>query len=196
MSADAIYLSQLLMTKVSHDLAGMAGSVLNGIELFEETEDREMLALSKESAKSFISRVKYYRATLGLDGAFVNAHEVRTLMEDFVATFRHITVDFKIESADSKTLRLALILVMLACETFTRGGVIVVEISPTTGALKVLAHGEQLQFSEEMLAAVGGEISELSAKFAPALYSSFLAILYRKKISVDVSPHVVAFKAL
>lgn len=178
------------MTKVSHDLAGMAGSVLNGIELFEETNDRETLTLAKDSAKIFIARVKFYRAVLGLDGAFVNANEVKILAEEFTKTFRKVTLDFRIKEADVKTLRLSMLLVMVAVETFTKGGVLLVE---NTDGLKVMAQGESLVLDDETKDALEGSLSEMKAKYAPALLCSFLLKFYRKKLSVDASRHVVAF---
>lgn len=191
-SADAIYLSQLLMTKVSHDLAGMAGSVLNGIELFEETNDAESVALSKDSAKAFIARVKFYRAVLGLDGAFVNASEVKALTDAFLQTYRKITLDFKIKEVDVKTLRLAMLLAMIVTDAFTKGGVITMDNAD--GNLSVVAQGENINFTEETGQAMEGELSELSAKYAPALLCSFLLKFYKKKLTIDASRHVVAFK--
>ena len=191
MSADAIYLSQLLMTRVSHDLAGMAGSVLNGIELFEEMNDPETIALSKDSAKAFIARVKFYRAVLGLDGAFVNANEVKVLTDEFLRTYRKITLDFKIKEADAKTLRLAMLIAMVLTDTFTKGGVILMD---NKDGLSIVAQGENINFTPEIEEALNGELSELSAKYAPALLCSFLLKFYKKKMTVDATRHVVTFK--
>ena len=109
-------LNEVYVTKMSHDLAGIIGTLRNTAELAEIDADfmTEGLALLKNSAGVLAARLKFFRALLGLD----------TKIETPIATayLETITATFHLNGAIEN--RLSLAFVLLATECLLRGGTI------------------------------------------------------------------------
>lgn len=59
---------QLLYTRISHDLAGVAGAIYNGAELMEESAEnlQDVTPILMQSAENLIARLKFFRQTFGV----------------------------------------------------------------------------------------------------------------------------------
>ena len=59
---------QLLYTRISHDLAGVAGAIYNGTELMEESAEnlQDVTPVLMQSAGNLIARLKFFRQTFGV----------------------------------------------------------------------------------------------------------------------------------
>ena len=59
---------QLLYTRISHDLSGVAGAVYNGAELIEESVEnvQDAAPILMQSAESLIARLRFFRQAFGL----------------------------------------------------------------------------------------------------------------------------------
>ena len=65
---DNLILSQLVFTRISHDLSGAMGAVYNGTELLQDdpTFVEEATDLIHNSAKDLMARARFFRQTFGL----------------------------------------------------------------------------------------------------------------------------------
>src|SRR6201993_762535 len=70
---DALDLAALLCSRVCHDLISPAGAIVNGLEVFEESEDEETrtfaLELIKKSARTASARLQFCRIAFGAAGS-------------------------------------------------------------------------------------------------------------------------------
>src|SRR5690349_59192 len=87
---DPLLLTQLLCTRLCHDLAGPVGAVAAGVELTasDPTQiDQETLSLIGNSSAAASRKLKFLRAALGIPSAPTN---LRALIEGFLgATAGH-----------------------------------------------------------------------------------------------------------
>ena len=66
---DSLELTQLITTRISHDLSGMLGAVYNGTELLLEDVSfaQESASLIQSSSENVIARMRFFRQTFGLN---------------------------------------------------------------------------------------------------------------------------------
>ncbi len=109
-------LNEVYVTKMSHDLSGIIGTLHNTAELAEMDSEfvAEGLLLLKNSADVLAARLKFFRALLGSDTKIDSAVAVQYLST--------ITAMFHINGVVEN--RLSLAFVLLATECLLRGGTI------------------------------------------------------------------------
>jgi len=88
MSAD-LNLSQLLSSRICHDLVGVAGAINAGIELICEdpSEIDAPLGLMAASAEQVTRRLSFFRIAFGSSGRVdspINAEEIKKLSEEYL----------------------------------------------------------------------------------------------------------------
>ncbi len=105
-----------LITKISHDISGCAGTVLNTSELLmlEQNVDTEILSLLNQGAKNLIARLKFFRCILGLKTEINNG-----IADNYLKT---LSVPFTLEGTVQTPVDLAVVL--LLSELLIRGGTI------------------------------------------------------------------------
>ncbi len=109
-------LNEVYVTRMSHDLAGTIGTLGNTVELFEIDSSfvKEGTSLLKESGRILASRLKFFRALLGLETEITNV-----IGDNYLKTMVPL---FTINGTVSTRLHLAFLL--LASEILVRGGIV------------------------------------------------------------------------
>jgi len=125
-------LTEAIVVKISHDLAGGIGAFSNTIDLMKMDAgfQQEGLGLLEDTGKMLNARLKFFRALFGLENKTISMG----LVKDYVATLASpIQLQGKIAS------RLQLAMVALGIELLGLGGSIAVE------ANAVVLEGKEIQ---------------------------------------------------
>lgn len=195
--------TQLLLSRICHDLAGPTGAVINGIELIEELgddPDAEAMALIALSARTVSRRLQYHRVAFGLaEGAAGSSEDCRglasQLLEGGKIALEWRTTEGNIALGDAAS-KLLLNMILLAIESLPRGGRIEVDLTPQPAAVvaSVFARGDGARPSEEvnMVSGDGAATGELTARTVLGYFAARLAedASTRISLSTEVSDSV------
>ena len=168
-------LNELIMTRVSHDLAGICGALYNTAELLEidETFGAEAGPLIKSSTGALTARLKFFRALFGLDGA--------PLDSDIVNNYLHtLSASFDLKGNVCNRMQLAGILI--CADMMIRGGQIDVKENSVSGVGSVKVH-------DRLSDVLKGKTDGIDPKLAPVAW----LFAYRQKnngvLKVNITPN-------
>lgn len=123
-------ISELICTRISHDIIGNIGAVANASELLEEG-DLDFLddikAILKSSSFNLTSRMKFFRLAFGLDNSnLTNADLVKQTVTDYLSSLggENCAFNLKFNIINSELVKPALIMVMIMSDLLYRGGII------------------------------------------------------------------------
>jgi histidine phosphotransferase ChpT len=179
-------LAQLVCSRLCHDLAGISGAIVNGIELATEGSpgaDAEALALVGQSARRVSARIEFFRAAFGANAPAQALADVAVLAEGYLAGS---PVGLKPIAGPSATarlapdgVRLALVLMMVAAGCLPRGGTIRIHAAELADGIGIslTASGKGATVRPEIAAALGGrpEPGSSSPREIHALWAGYLA---------------------
>lgn len=121
-------ITELICTRLSHDIIGNIGAVANAVELLEE-DDLEFLddikSILKNSSQTLTARLKFFRMAFGLDNATLeDVALVSKTAQDYLATLGNkeypIRLNFNVATASKR--KLALQMIMIMADILIRGG--------------------------------------------------------------------------
>ena len=96
---DKMFLTELLVTRLSHDLVGNIGALSNAVELMADEDDDDKEDINKIltlSSSVLIKRLKFFRLCFGLSNAKVNSLEdLNNIICDYISTIGN--PNYKIE---------------------------------------------------------------------------------------------------
>ncbi len=131
--------TELVCTRISHDLAGNIGAVANAAELLEEG-DLDFLddikAILKHSSQTLAARMKFFRMAFGLDNANLeNTDIVMKTAQDYLSCLgnKDYPVELRFEVNTPGKYRKALQMLMIMADLLIRGGQL--RIFETAGGL-------------------------------------------------------------
>ncbi len=124
--------NELLITRLSHDLAGSIGAVANAVELLEEDSSgfiESITSILKTSSSSLAARLKFFRMTFGVRNANLeNIDTVIKTAEDYINSQTNknfpVCLTYSVSNIDNR--KTSLIMIMLLTDIIIRGGKIVV----------------------------------------------------------------------
>ena len=98
--------TELVCTRLSHDIIGNIGAVANAVELLEEGDldfMDDIKSILKNSSSTLASRLKFFRMAFGLDNANLEDNNlVKTIAQDYLHTIGNkdfpINLQFNIAS--------------------------------------------------------------------------------------------------
>lgn len=174
--------TELLCSKLCHDLVSPVGAVANGMELVAElggAMDDEIARMIGDSAALASVRLRFFRAAYGLSGGQdTNSPEELKSLAESRAKAEGYRLDWHVEptrlAGSGKPGKLALNLQLLAEEALMRGGVIRLR---SEAGLEAIAEGEGAALRAEQLAALrpDASVAELTARTVHAYYTARLA---------------------
>lgn len=173
-----IYISEIMATRLSHDLIGNIGAVANAVELLNEgdEDDREDISnILNFSSKVLSRRLKFFRLCFGLSNAAVKTtEELAAVMQDYLLTLGNpnLPTTLALEIDTPKIYKLVMPAVMMMADTIVKGGKITAR--QTDDALLVTAEsGAPLNAAKlANIARVldGREAEENPSSYAPLYY--------------------------
>lgn len=178
--------TQLLVSRICHDLAGGISALSTGSELLveeNETPDSDTLNLIALSAKQTTHRLQFLRVAFGLgggEGGTVTTHALAKLVSDHLDGGRVSLVwseeNLRIDLAAGKLL---LNLCLIAAEALPRGGVVDVGVQALDAGLgfAVSATGDGASIKADVQAAVntGVDVEILTPRTVHGYFCAALA---------------------
>ena len=141
---DALRLAALLCSRLTHDLAGPAGAVANGLELaFDDGAGNQAADLTREASGQLKNRLAFFRRAYGT-GEGMTWDEARQISEAYLLRTRFQLVWPETPPDNSPLARLVLNMILCAMESTPAGGVLEVELS---AAPAVSAVGELVELT-------------------------------------------------
>jgi histidine phosphotransferase ChpT len=191
-------ITQLLCSRLCHDLVGPIGAINNGVELIGEAPDmlEDSLSLLSNSASQASRRIAFYRAAFGFGGGDGPGalKEVREISHDFVAG-SPVTLNWPDDSVmiilPKNAVKLLMILIFLGVGTLIRGGTLDVQIAEQGGTANIIikATGKGAMLKEDLGAALSPAFSvdDLTAHTVHAHFATMLAGSVGAEVSVQVA---------
>lgn len=157
--------TELVCTRLSHDIVGNIGAVANAVELLEEGDVdfmEDIKSILKTSSQTLSFRLKFFRMVFGLSNSNLeDTSVVEKTAADYLKTIGNkdypITLSFKIFSAEK--CRTALLMIMILADILIRGG----EINVSEENNRIIAQIEKkFKISEEKLNKIKATLSNRS----------------------------------
>lgn len=199
--------TELLASRLCHDMVSPVGAVKTGVELFTEfgdDSDGETLGLITKSALQASEKLQFFRLAYGSAGrtaSGVTVADAIALIESVCGNQRTTVETGELDSAPPPgAIKIMLNGALLATDCLPRGGVVRVASAPEGGdgfAIRVAAAGERAGLDDEMSAALSGAASpeELTPKTAHAYYTAILARDLDGGLAVETSqPDEIVFR--
>lgn len=185
-------LSELICTRISHDLIGNIGAVANAVELMDE--DPEAIDDAKPilsiSSKVLTARLKFFRLAFGLNNTGVKTTaEIIKQSEEYIATIGSHTSPIKLNFNFSTPAlyKIVMLGIMIMADVFIRGGEL--NIAETANGLTFTADSQSALSSGKL--AVMQEVlnaempAENPAQSAPLIY--MMRLLNDTPVKITVS---------
>jgi len=153
-------LSELILTKFCHDIAGAVGALMNGAELLIDSfDDKEFLQQATntlvDSSKFLTYRLRFFRAAFGTPKQNYAPATAIQLATDYISTLNHITLNWEDEGVeDFAVTRIKLITCFICISTLIRGGNI------SISQRRITVSGQNVVLPELMSLALEGDDSQ------------------------------------
>ncbi|MBP5698276.1 MAG: hypothetical protein J6W96_01960, partial [Alphaproteobacteria bacterium] len=128
-----IYTSEVVATRLSHDLIGNIGAVSNAVELLNEDDDSDkddIINILNFSAQTLSRRLKFFRLCFGLSNTGVkDIDEVKNIIHDYLSTLGNpnFPIDLKFKVETPQVYKIIMPAAMMMADTLVKGGAIVIE---------------------------------------------------------------------
>lgn len=137
------FVSELICTRLSHDIVGNIGAVANAVELLEE-DDMDFIddikSILSTSSKTLAARLKFFRMTFGLTNANIeNKDVVIKTAQDYLFTLgnKDYPINLIFDVKKNNNIKNALLMVMIMGDILIRGGNIHIEELETSLIAKI-----------------------------------------------------------
>lgn len=123
-----IFLSEVLMTRLSHDLIGNIGAVANAVELLndgDEDDKEDISNILNFSSNVLSKRLKFFRLCFGLSNASVkDINELMAITKDYLLTLGNpnFPIDLNLSISTPKIYKLVMPSVMMMADVIVKGG--------------------------------------------------------------------------
>lgn len=137
------FVSEVIATRLSHDLIGNIGAVANAVELLNEGDDDDKEDISNIlnfSSKVLSRRLKYFRLCFGLSNSGLKTlDELKVITEDYLSTLGNpnYPIEVNLQILTPKIYKIVMPAVMMMADIFIKGGKLTV--GQTDDALLVSA---------------------------------------------------------
>ena len=175
MQEDSI--TELVCTRISHDVIGNIGAVANAVELLEEGDMDfidDIRSILKVSSKVLTSRLKFFRMAFGLSNSNLNdINIVEETAKAYLQTIGNASYPIMLDLELHTTIytRVALLVVMILADVLIKGGRI--EVREVDSRLVAIIHSD-FPASEEKIKNIKnilqGNAFEKQAQYAPVVY--------------------------
>jgi len=174
-------ISELICTRISHDIIGNIGAVANASELLEEG-DLDFLddikSILRTSSFNLTARMKFFRLAFGLDNNNLDdLNMVKSTCESYLASLGNSDYPIKLEAEweNIKQRKTAMVAIMVMADLLVRGGII--KLNEINGNLQVEINREHKISSDKwqnLQKMMSGDVEYVTANTAP------LALLLEK----------------
>lgn len=166
-------LSELICTRLSHDIIGNIGAVANAVELLEEGDMdfmEDIKSILKTSSGVLAARLKFFRMVFGIEnGNLQNLQQVREITAAYISTVGgKIPPSLQFSLEDTRYAKAAMLAVMIAADMLIKGGTVCVRQLQNGVEISVAAEDRVSDDKTRNIAAlVQGTGGETTAQEAP-----------------------------
>ena len=170
-------LSELICTRISHDLIGNIGAISSALELIED--DNGMLddgtkKILTTGSNTLIARQKFFRVAFGVDSQKLLPADLERLCSDYLATVcsRGNPIALKLHRVSPELSKIVCVCVMIAAELYIKGGEISISVSADNMTVKAVS---DFKLSASKIAAyqkilAGQKVEENASQYAQLYY--------------------------
>ncbi|WNJ99153.1 histidine phosphotransferase family protein [Thalassospiraceae bacterium LMO-JJ14] len=207
--SEQLRLSQLVCSRLCHDLVGAAGAVNAGLEILAEMGglDDSAMELATKSGQELTRRLGFFRVAFGAGGAGKGGAEVtalRALAQDFLegSNSRLEWPDYGdgVREIDPVMGKLLLNLILIGSECLPRGGTVSVQIAEVEGGigLAVSATGSDAGLREDLAQGLtpGKSMTSLDSRSIHSYLTQLLVLEAGCELEVAADHDEVRFAAL
>ncbi len=184
------FLSEVIATRLSHDLIGNIGAVSNAVELLNEGDEQDLddvKNILNFSSNVLNKRLKFFRLCFGLSNASVKSiDELKSISIDYLSTIGNpnFKIDLELNISTPKIFKFVMPAIMMMADVIIKGGNIIVKETET--ALKICVNSDanlnvsKLKNIDDILKGI--EVNENISSFAPLFY----LLEYTKSSKINV----------
>ncbi len=187
--------TELLASRLCHDLVGPVGAVNNGLELLEDEEmgmADDALQLAAKSARQAADILQFYRLAYGMAGGRIgnNPEDLRKLASGYLESTK-VGLDWQIgtlpESAPDGLGKLLLNIIMLAEEMLPRGGTLAVAATAGSAGVEaaVTVQGAGARVREESQLGLADDVA--IEELTPLNVQGYFTRLLARRLGGDLS---------
>lgn len=169
--------TELVCTRISHDLIGNIGAVANAVELLEEGDTDfldDIKEILKVSSSVLSARLKFFRMAFGLNNAnLTDAAMVEKTTREYLSTIgnKNFPIILNMGDYSIKFARIMMLAVMIVADVTIKGGEINVFEQDCKLFVNISAVSKvSAPKIEDILALLTGEREEYLAQYAPVFY--------------------------
>lgn len=192
-------ISELLMAKICHDLAGPVGAVNNGVEFLKEPGtilSKDSIDLIETSAKDALYRLLFFRQAYGTSRtkAGVALSVVKDLARNFYSN-QDVTFAWPESQGDADTMnvlpndftRLLMNLILIIASTLMHGGKVTVKLKnqKTNFKIKLYATGKTVRTNELVNRILRGDYK--NSEIEPKYVNAHIAYTLTKKLGGSIT---------
>lgn len=206
--SDQLRLSQLVCSRLCHDLVGAAGAVNAGLEILAEMGglDGGAMELATKSGQELTRRLAFYRVAFGAGGAGKGGAEVDALRDLATEFLDGSNTDLEwldtggITEIDPIIGKLLLNLILIGSECLPRGGNVSVQLAQIEGGIgiAVSASGVDAGLREDLAEGLtpGKALTSLDSRSIHSYLTQLLVLEAGCELEVAADHDVVRFAAL
>lgn len=197
-------ISELLLTRLSHDLVGNIGAISNGFELIAEEADMDFIkdtcVLLSDSSNFIAKRIKFFRLAFGLGNkATSDREEFLPIIKDYLTTIgnKDFPINFALYINDDlniKQSKIVMALSMILADMTIRGGDITVRGEGGVMELSLVADRlAPIDRIDELKNIVNRQGDMENAKTSPLYYACLLTEDLGKNIDLASNEKTIKF---
>ena len=175
---DNIFLSELLVTRLSHDIIGNIGAVANAVELLNEgdEDDKEDISNILNYSSSVLSkRLKFFRLCFGLSNTSVrDLNELYEICNNYLSTIGNpnFPIILELKLLTHKIHKFIMPAIMMMADVLVKGGTITVSQLEDHLSINITSshsiNASKLANISKIIE--GREVEENISSFAPLYY--------------------------
>ena len=201
-----IHLSQLICSRICHDLVGAAGAINAGVELLSEdpSDISAPLGLMATSAEQVTRRISLFRVAFGFAGGPASpfgVDDIKKLAEEFFADKKLVLTwdSLQFEGCDAAQQsvcgKLLLLMLMLATDCLARGGQARIHVGAVEGSMGIAieATGMGAKLPEDIWVAFNSsvETDQITSRNVHAYFTRLLADSVNGTLEFDLNADTV-----
>ncbi len=186
-----VFLSEVIATRLSHDLIGNIGAVSNAVELLNEGDEQDLddvKNILNFSSNVLSKRLKFFRLCFGLSNASVKSlDELKSISEDYLSTIGNpnFVISLELDISTPKIFKFVMPSIMMMADVIIKDGNIVVKETETALNIKVSSNANlntsKLKSIEDILNGI--DVNDNISSYAPLFY----LLEYTKLSKINVS---------
>jgi histidine phosphotransferase ChpT len=211
MVIDHLTFSQMLCSRLCHDLITPVGAIYNGFEILkdcEQSEQEDLIEVTRRSAETASRRLSFYRAAFGYSivSPYPSFLSIKQLMEGFLEPLKiqlHWTLTPNLEENQELKqhfnvwARLLINLVITGSEALPYGGQIHILYEPKNlqiPVFKLQFKGDFVALRPEVIKALGQELPD--QEFSPLVIQAIFTKLLAHQEKICLTPQAISAQEL